>query len=246
VNGSGSPRYTFPVYEENPCLSSDGAAAERRGSTPKSHGRRKPDLRDCDIVEVDDDGNEIIDKVTEKSVKIETSTRLPPLEENEYYTPPQKVREKKRGVKNDEYLRGKIRELRTHIKNVRVSARYSEEKAATMAHRVGELEKSIEKLQGQFSNIDLSDSKYYGGVAIPPPPGLYDGPAQRTGGGNSTRRMDPRHGRNAGPYLRPGTSWRVNMRDGSRFVVCSRCRQSLTLDGDCSTRNCIGLPPQQM
>jgi hypothetical protein len=244
VNGSESPRYTFPVYEENPHQSSASAAAGWRGSTPKSNSQHKPDLHECEIVEVDDEGNEIVDVVSEGPVKDETP-RLRPLSENEFYTPPQKVRERNRSVKNDEYLKGKICELRKHVSNVKARARHSEEKAKTSESRIADLEAQIQKLQSQFSKIDLTDPKYFGGVAVPPPEGLYGPPRwERTTAGRSTGRFPRRTGERAGPVLRPGTSKRVDMKTGNFYVVCSLCRASLALDGECSTPKCPGLPPQ--
>lgn len=244
VNGREIPRYTFPVYEENPFHPSPSAAAERRGSNPKMSRNRKPDLNKCDIVEIDDDGNEIDEKVIERAVEEETPTLapIPPLVDNPYYVPPVGVRERKRSVRNDEHLKGKISEVRRHINSARVSARHSPGKAEAMARRISELEASVEKLQSQFSGIDLNDSKYYGGVAIPPPMGLYDMPSpERTAGGSSTRRLPTRKTARGEPRLPVGTTWRVNMRDGSRFLACSSCRNPVSLG---CAHDCRGPPPR--
>lgn len=248
VNGSESARYTFPVYEENPPFTSPGAVPEWRGSIPKSYPKnRKPDLRDCEIVEVNDDGDEIEEVVTEEEHQEETPAGSPFTPMSDFFVPGQKRREFKRSVKNDEYLREKISKLKGHLRSVKVKARYSEEKAATADERVRALEDSVRKLQNQFSGIDLSDSKYYGGAAVPPPEWLYGKTSERTPGSGNISRNHVRNRGDAVPQLRPGTSWRFERqrgpRAGMRYVVCSLCRQALTLDGSCSTRGCAGLPP---
>lgn len=179
-----------------------------KGGRPKAPRSRKPDLRDCTIVEVDDRGREVDPEVIEPVSRKETP---------DYYKPASKSREYKRSVRNDEYLRGKIRELRGHVKSVRASASADRRAADVLKSQVSNLEAGIRNLTSQFSGIDLNDSTYYGGYQYPPP--------DYQSAGSSGGRMNPPYRRGRVGGLRPpyGFSSAFDRQTGGGLFRCTRC-----------------------
>lgn len=229
--------YRAEMFEEP---SSDGEYSEEnsyysrgfrhRRPTKKSSQSRKPDLRYCDIVDMDEESCPQPIPEIEEPEEVGASNVGGDSVENEFYHPPERVRAFRRAVRNNQHLTERIRALEEQMRSTASHYHYlrrrraeDDEERVRSERRRADMQRGIDNLRSQYSDIDTGDSRYYGWYSYPPP-------------------VEPETRRRSN---RPSRGTRASLplvgqvcRSRVIYSVCPYCRIDVTLEGQCVNTEC--------
>lgn len=228
----------------------------KKGSSRKT----RPDLRHCDIVELDEDDNEI--GLSDGKPVVAQEEPSPSGADDfvitddplwkKYHVEPTSSRRYKRAVKNNEYIESKLKPLRLRREQLRARLKSLGDGPLrdSLKTTIASVEKGIYNLKTQVSDLSVCSLESVGGAAIPPPERYctrcksdtvckHDRPHSSRGslrGGHAGRESagaNPGRDRD-GPKVRAS----IDRSNGMYRFNCWQCEASLAWGRACHTPGC--------